>query len=66
LSRLKADSKPSRTNIGSAVVFGLAEDLKLTGTQYNSALVCYFVPYVLFDVPSNVLLLRFKPQIWCE
>ncbi|OCT51570.1 putative transporter [Cladophialophora carrionii] len=53
-----------RTNIGAAVVFGLVEDLKLTGTQYNSALVCFFVPYVLFDIPSNILLLRFKPQIW--
>ncbi|KIW67122.1 hypothetical protein PV04_06395 [Phialophora macrospora] len=53
-----------RTNIGAAVVFGLAEDLQLTGTQYNSALVCFFVPYVLFDIPSNILLLRFKPQIW--
>lgn len=55
-----------RTNIGSAVVFGLAEDLNLTGTEYNSALVCFFVPYVLFDIPANILLLRLKPHIWCE
>lgn len=25
-----------------------------------------FAPYVLFEIPSNVLLKRFKPHVWCK
>ena len=32
---------------------GLTEDLKLEGTQFNVALVVFYVPYILVDVPSN-------------
>lgn len=32
-----------RTNIANAAVFNLAGDLKLTGTQYNTALTIFFV-----------------------
>ncbi|KAF2166794.1 hypothetical protein M409DRAFT_22848 [Zasmidium cellare ATCC 36951] len=53
-----------RINISNANVFGLSEDLKLEGDQFNTALVIFFVPYVLFEIPSNVLLKRFKPHIW--
>jgi hypothetical protein len=41
-------------NIANAKVFGLSQDLKLTGNRYNIALVIFFVPYILFEVPSNV------------
>ena len=41
-------------NIANAKVFGLAQDLNLTGNRYNVALVIFFVPYILFEVPSNV------------
>ncbi|EFQ35628.1 major facilitator superfamily transporter [Colletotrichum graminicola M1.001] len=53
-----------RVNIANANVFGLSEDLGLTGTRYNSALVVFFVPYVLFEIPSNILLKKFKPHVW--
>jgi hypothetical protein len=36
-----------RTNIANAAVFELREDLNLVGTQYNTALVIFFVPYIL-------------------
>ena len=52
------------TNIANAAVFGLAEDLNLKGNQYNTALTIFFVPYVLFEIPSNVLLKRLKPHVW--
>jgi MFS family permease len=42
--------------IGNANVSGLATDLKLTGTQYNTALAVFYIPYVLVDIPSNWLL----------
>lgn len=53
-----------RVNISNAALFGLKEDLKLGGNEYNTALVIFFVPYVLFEIPSNILLKRFKPHVW--
>ncbi|KAI0959406.1 hypothetical protein AcW1_004236 [Taiwanofungus camphoratus] len=53
-----------RVNISNAAVFGLKTDLKLKGNEYNTALVVFFVPYVLFEIPSNALLKRFRPHVW--
>ncbi|KAI0786405.1 major facilitator protein [Abortiporus biennis] len=53
-----------RINIGNAVVLGLPQDLHLVGNQLNIALVIFFVPFALFDIPSNILLKRFKPHLW--
>ncbi|DAA77124.1 TPA_exp: putative MFS transporter [Trichophyton benhamiae CBS 112371] len=54
-----------RVNIGNAVIFGLKKDLGITsGTQYNTALTIFFIPYVLFEIPSNLLLKKFKPHVW--
>ncbi|TFY67771.1 hypothetical protein EVJ58_g1414 [Rhodofomes roseus] len=53
-----------RVNIGNAVLFGLKEDLRLEGTQYNSALVVFFIPYMLFDIPFNALVKRLRPHVW--
>lgn len=36
-----------RSNIGNAKILGLAEDLGLSGIQYNVALSLFFIPYVL-------------------
>ena len=53
-----------RTNIANAAVFGLQKDLGLTGTQYNTALTIFFVPYVVFEIPSNIILKKLKPHVW--
>ncbi|OCH89295.1 MFS general substrate transporter [Obba rivulosa] len=53
-----------RVNISNAALFGLDTDLKLVGNQFNTALVVFFVPYVLFEIPSNVLVKKFKPHVW--
>ncbi|KAJ5259623.1 hypothetical protein N7478_012604 [Penicillium angulare] len=54
-----------RANIGNAKTLGLAEDLNLTGLQYNIALSIFFIPYVLLEVPSNILLKRFaRPSLY--
>ena len=53
-----------RTNIANASVFGLQKDLGLTGTQYNTALTIFFVPYVVFEIPSNILLKKLRPHVW--
>jgi len=51
-------------NIANAALFGLKEDLHLGGNEYNTSLVIFFVPYVLFEIPSNALMKRFKPHVW--
>ncbi|CAK7223358.1 High-affinity nicotinic acid transporter [Sporothrix bragantina] len=53
-----------RINIANAKVFGLAADLDLTGVQYNTALTIFFVPYIVFELASNILLKRFSPRVW--
>lgn len=52
-----------RVNIANANVFGLSKDLKLTGDKYNTALVIFFVPYMLLEIPSNIMLKRFRPHV---
>ncbi|KAJ3769986.1 major facilitator superfamily domain-containing protein [Lentinula raphanica] len=53
-----------RTNIGNARIIGLATDLNLSAPAYNTSLALYFVAYVIFEVPSNIILKRFDPQLW--
>jgi hypothetical protein len=53
-----------RTNVANAAIFGLQKDLGLSATQYSTALTVFFVPYVLFEVPSNIILKRLKPHVW--
>ncbi|KAL2068752.1 hypothetical protein VTL71DRAFT_15090 [Oculimacula yallundae] len=53
-----------RVNIANARSFGLVEDLKLKKLDYNTALTVFFVPYIVFEIPSNVLLKKLSPRIW--
>ena len=54
-----------RVNIANANVFGLSTELDLNrNNRYNIALVIFFVPYILFEIPSNILLKKFKPRVW--
>ncbi|EAU39624.1 conserved hypothetical protein [Aspergillus terreus NIH2624] len=39
---------------------GLLPSLGMTGEQYNIALAIFFVPFILAEVPSNIVLNRFK------
>ena len=45
-----------RANIGNAEVAGLSEDLKLKSTQFNVALAIFYIPYIIIDIPSNLVL----------
>jgi MFS family permease len=53
-----------RTNVANAAIFGLQKDLGLTSTQYSTCLTIFFVPYVVFEIPSNIILKRLKPHVW--
>ena len=53
-----------RVNVANARLFSLEKDLGLVGNQYNIALVVFFVPYVVFEIPANLLLKKFRPSVW--
>ncbi|KAK0735930.1 major facilitator superfamily domain-containing protein [Schizothecium vesticola] len=53
-----------RVNVGNAKAFHLIDDLKLKGTEFNTVLTIFFIPYILLEIPSNVLLKKLSPRIW--
>ena len=53
-----------RINIGNARLQGLEKDLHMKGQDYNIALFVFFIPYILFEVPSNILIRKFAPSTW--
>ena len=53
-----------RVNIGQAKLDGLMESIKLTSTQYNACLSVFFATYVLFEIPSNLILKKLRPSRW--
>ncbi|TRX94786.1 hypothetical protein FHL15_004247 [Xylaria flabelliformis] len=53
-----------RVNIANARSFNLEADLHLEKNQYNTSLTIFFVPYIIFEIPSNILLKRFSPRVW--
>lgn len=53
-----------RVNISNAKVYGIEKALGLKGTQFNTCLTLFFVPYIFFEVFSNYALKFIKPHIW--
>lgn len=53
-----------RINIGNARIQGLEKDLNMSGQDYNIALMVFFIPYILFEVPSNILIRKLAPSTW--
>ncbi|KIK93184.1 hypothetical protein PAXRUDRAFT_829217 [Paxillus rubicundulus Ve08.2h10] len=53
-----------RGNIGNAKIEGLMTQLDLTGDRYNIALTMYFIPYCIFEIPSNLIIHVVRPSRW--
>ncbi|KAL7817433.1 major facilitator superfamily domain-containing protein [Trichoderma aethiopicum] len=53
-----------RVNIGNARLYGLEEDLGLSSEQFQVAVSILFVTYLIFEVPSNLVLKLFTPRRW--
>jgi MFS family permease len=51
-------------SIGNAKIAGMSKDLHLTSNQYSVALIVFFVSYVVFEVPSNLVLSKTRPSIF--
>ncbi|KAI1321109.1 MFS general substrate transporter [Xylariaceae sp. FL0255] len=53
-----------RINISNARIQGLTKDLDLYGNRFNIALFVYFVPYILLEVPSNMIIKKVRPSYY--
>jgi len=53
-----------RANIGNARIQGMEKDLKLTGMKFNWVLTIFYIPYLLVEVPANIILKRIGAKIW--
>ncbi|EAU83297.2 hypothetical protein CC1G_10738 [Coprinopsis cinerea okayama7 len=54
-----------RTNLGIARIVGLEEDLQLyIGERYSIASMIYFPPYIILQLPSNIVLRWLGAQLW--
>jgi MFS family permease len=52
-----------RTNMSAANIAGMSGELNLTGFRYNIANLVFFIPYILFQPPSTVLIRAIGPRI---
>ncbi|GKU11407.1 unnamed protein product, partial [Fusarium langsethiae] len=44
-----------RANIGNARLAGLEEDLGMKGSDYNLVLSVFYISYIIFEIPANLL-----------
>ncbi|KAB5582932.1 major facilitator superfamily domain-containing protein [Coniochaeta sp. 2T2.1] len=44
-----------RANIGNARLAGLEKDLGLKGNDYNAVLSIFYVSYIVFEIPANIM-----------
>jgi fucose permease len=42
----------------------LASELNLTPKQVSTGLALFYVCYVLFDLPSNLVMSKLSPHVW--
>ncbi|KAL2206285.1 putative nicotinamide mononucleotide permease [Sarocladium strictum] len=53
-----------RANIGNAKTGGLERDFELTSTQYSLIVLVFFISYLCFEVPANMILTRVRPSLF--
>ncbi|KAJ6126798.1 phthalate transporter [Penicillium sp. IBT 18751x] len=52
-----------RTNLGNASIAGMQKDLRLEiGSRYSLVVLIFFVPYVLFQLPSSIIVRKLGPK----
>ncbi|CAL5873068.1 uncharacterized protein PFLUO_LOCUS7337 [Penicillium psychrofluorescens] len=53
-----------RSNVGNAKLEGMTTDVGMSGDQYLTGLTLYFIGYVLFEIPCNIVLKKTTPRTW--
>lgn len=42
----------------------LKQELRLTSRQVSTGLALFYVCYVIFDLPANLIMTKLSPQVW--
>lgn len=43
----------------------MPEDIGIaTGDRENVALLIFYIPYIIFEIPSNIIMKKVKPHVW--
>lgn len=50
--------------MSNALIAGMGVELKFIGNRYSIALLVFFIPYFLFELPSNILLRHVGAAKW--
>ena len=59
-----------RSNVGLAQTMNIAQkhdlasELSITPKQISTGLALFYVCYVIFDLPSNLVMTRLSPRVW--
>ncbi|KAL1916868.1 uncharacterized protein VTP21DRAFT_5065 [Calcarisporiella thermophila] len=53
-----------RINLGNAKLDSIEKDIGTTPAEFNWALSIFFIGYIIFEVPSNVILKLIGPRRW--
>ena len=53
-----------RANVGNARLAGMERDLGMSGSDYNILLTAFYVAYIVFELPSNLLCKVVGPGKW--
>ncbi|KAF5969016.1 major facilitator superfamily transporter [Fusarium bulbicola] len=54
-----------RTNVSVTYIAGMSEDLDLAvGSRYSIALLLFFIPYMMCEIPSNMIIRRIGARWW--
>ncbi|KAG0767996.1 hypothetical protein G6F57_003513 [Rhizopus arrhizus] len=53
-----------RANIGNATLAGLQVDLSMSSTELSTAISAFFITYIIFEIPSNIILEKTNAANW--
>ncbi|CDS05759.1 hypothetical protein LRAMOSA08287 [Lichtheimia ramosa] len=57
-------SAMDRSNIGNAKLGNILEDLDIPDATYNVGMSIFFIGYIIFQVPSNLVLKKIGANLW--
>ncbi|CAH0048191.1 unnamed protein product [Clonostachys solani] len=64
LKNLDSDNISNARIMNKGTDMNIMTQLKMTSDEYNLLTVLYYVPYIVFEAPSNLLLKKFWPSTW--
>ncbi|KAI8093206.1 major facilitator superfamily domain-containing protein [Halteromyces radiatus] len=64
LSLMYLFSSLDRSSLGNAVLDNFEQDVHITPDQFNTCVTIFYAGFLLFQIPSNILLKRFTAKKW--